>query len=292
MVHSRNSITIFLFYFPSGKGQWGWAWTARGLMVEAAQLGVVWWMLCWQDGCDALQRPCRVPVVLPFTLTFIFWSAVIRNEWEGFNQLNYMLHLLIWVLPRWRPLQRWWSPRIAAWSARVLCSPCTALMKQASASESPRWRSCPWSNTFSSKSRNINGKIRIKAQNFYLQIFAISKILRNTVYHKITKKTIWMWIYQTWSITQDYLFTELKLTLASSWGLHRCFCVEHWWVSWWWRARWRFGSATTPEEDEELKTSTKLQKHHQQCVWECVSACLQGSLVWREPLYWREGFWL
>lgn len=117
-------------------------------------------------------------------------------------------------------------------------------------SESPRRRSCPWSNTFNLNSRNINGKIKIKDQNFYPQIFAISTILKK--YHKSAPmKTIRMWIYQMWCITQDYLFTELKLTLVSSWGLHRCFCVKHWWASWWWRARWRSGSATTPEEGEK-----------------------------------------
>lgn len=54
---------------------------------------------------------------------------------------------VICTLPQWQPLQQWWSRRIAAWSDPVPCSPCTALMKQASGSGSPQWHSYPYSNT-------------------------------------------------------------------------------------------------------------------------------------------------
>lgn len=169
LFHSRNFLICFQ-EIDSGvdhgrqrsrqPGVWWW----RLHSCLSWQVSVVWITLCWKDGCDALQRLCTVRVLLPFKLTFILWPAAMRNEWEG--QSNCMLYLLICALPRWQPPQRWWSPRIAAWSARVLCSPCTALTKQASVSVSPRWRSCPWSNIFNLKSRNISGKIRIKAQNF------------------------------------------------------------------------------------------------------------------------------
>lgn len=103
-------------------------------------------------------------------------------------------------------------------------------------------------------------------------------------YHKSTPmKTIWMWIYQTWSIKQNYLFTELKLTLVSSWGLHRCFCVKHWWVSWWWQARWRFGSATAPEEDDRnLYKTTKTSAKVHMGVCFCLltgKPCVMGTSI-------------
>lgn len=51
------------------------------------------------------------------------------------------------TLPLWWPPQRWWSPRIAAWSGPALYSPCTALTTPASGSGSPRWHSYLYSNT-------------------------------------------------------------------------------------------------------------------------------------------------
>lgn len=46
----------------------------------------------------------------------------------------------------------------------------------------------------------------------------------------------------------------MTLTLVSSSGPHHCFCEEHWWVFWWWPARWRFGNAAAPTPHTRANT--------------------------------------
>ena len=183
-------------------------------------------------------------------------------------------------LPRWRPLQLWWSPRSAAWSGPAPWSPYRAPTPLAGESGSPRWRSSPSPNTWATTkqvsltlcpSQNTESKstlcpsqntestfILFPSQNTWSTLILFPS--QNTWSTFILFPSQYTWStfilfpsQNTWS-TSTLLPSQnshradafVPLTLVSSWSPLRCFCVEHSPASWWWLARSQSGSAKVP----------------------------------------------